>query len=326
MKYLKLFILMIAATAFSACSDDDKYNTESTTTVEFASSTLSVKENTGLASIPVRINGKRNGKIRISITTEGTGANAAQESTTGSEGDYMMTTKTLSVDCDTLTSEELNFEMSIFDDDIINPDRTLRMTLSVEGAQLGANSTCDITIANNERTLYDLFAGDYTMTFQQPRIDDNGYVKDDNGNYIMDERTCDVTLKVVSDETSSDYGKRIFARADNILLSPPFNGATSLSWTFNYSYDETAKKGTLSFNCSDDDIFFSTNGINCFWQVLNGEETANGEITACWTPTEENKPAKRFAFTEGGPLLFVGESDGVKNVFTDIYNIMLTKK
>lgn len=71
MKYIKLFMLMVAAILFTACSDEETYNTDATTAVEFEKTTMTVKENEGLIKLPVKITGKRNGMIRLTIKAEG---------------------------------------------------------------------------------------------------------------------------------------------------------------------------------------------------------------------------------------------------------------
>ena len=177
MKYIKLFMLMVAAILFTACSDEETYNTDATTAVEFEKTTMTVKENEGLIKLPVKITGKRNGMIRLTIKAEGVDGGseaAAKESVNGSEGDYSITTKTLVVKTDTVTSEVMNFEMKVLDDKIINGDRKVRFTLSVEGAKLGAKNTLDVKIENDERTVYDLLAGDWLMNYSEVQFDKEG--------------------------------------------------------------------------------------------------------------------------------------------------------
>lgn len=115
--------------------------------------------------------------IRLTIKAEGVDGGseaAAKESVNGSEGDYSITTKTLVVKTDTVTSEVMNFEMKVLDDKIINSDRKVRFTLSVEGAKLGAKNTLDVKIENDERTVYDLIAGDWVMSYSEVQFDKEG--------------------------------------------------------------------------------------------------------------------------------------------------------
>ena len=326
MKYLKLFMLMVAAVAFTACDDDDKTNSADAT-VQFANTTLQVKENEGLVNIPVTVNGKLNGKVRINLVTEGTGDNPAKECQAGDDGDYMFTTKTLVVDADTMTTNTINFEMKVLDDNIINPDRTLRLTISAEGAQTGANSTCDVTILNNEKSLYDLFGGQWVLTMKEPEFDDEGNVKTDaNGNGVFVDRSVNVTLSGSSDETGDDYGKRLFAYAPTFYLSA-LGGEVPMSWAFDYNYDETAKKGTLSFNCNTSDVIFSTQGYSFFWQVPNaGGEMTDGEVTGNWTPGENNTAPAEITFAPSSMLMFCGTSGAQSGMFSYYVDLKLTRK
>lgn len=227
MKYIKLFMLMVAAILFTACSDDETYNTDATTAVEFEKTTMTVKENEGLIKLPVKITGKRNGMIRLTIKAEGVDGSseapsyvAAKESANGSEGDYSITTKTLVVKTDTITSEVMNFEMKVLDDKIINSDRKVRFTLSVEGAKLGAKNTLDVKIENDERTVYDLLAGDWVMSYSEVQFDkDDKPLMNEDGTPVVKDYTADVTLSVIADDNSPLRGKQVLAYTSKFYLA-----------------------------------------------------------------------------------------------------------
>ena len=54
MKYIKFFMLMVAAVLIASCSSDDAtYNSETGTTVGFTSDTIKVKESTGFFNVPI---------------------------------------------------------------------------------------------------------------------------------------------------------------------------------------------------------------------------------------------------------------------------------
>ena len=74
MKYIKLFMLLVAATVFAACSDDDSWNSKEVT-VGFDNPTLSIKENSGLVNIPINVKGLRNGDIALAINTNAINSN-----------------------------------------------------------------------------------------------------------------------------------------------------------------------------------------------------------------------------------------------------------
>lgn len=304
MKYIKLFMLMVAAILFTACSDEETYNTDATTAVEFEKTTMTVKENEGLIKLPVKITGKRNGMIRLTIKAEGVDGGseaAAKESVNGSEGDYSITTKTLVVKTDTITSEVMNFEMKVLDDKIINSDRKVRFTLSVEGAKLGAKNTLDVKIENNERTIYDLIAGDWLMYYSEVQFDKEGNpLMNEDGTPVVKDYTADVTLSVIADD-SPLRGKQVLAYTSkfNFALT---GSEVPLSWSFNYSYDEATKNGQLNFNCTSTETVYSIQGYEFSWQVVKNNKLADGEIKGKFTVDENNAVSKEITFNPNDVL------------------------
>lgn len=309
MKYIKLFMLMVAAILFTACSDDETYNTDATTAVEFEKTTMTVKENEGLIKLPVKITGKRNGMIRLTIKAEGVDGSseapsyvAAKESANGSEGDYSITTKTLVVKTDTITSEVMNFEMKVLDDKIMNSDRKVRFTLSVEGAKLGAKNTLDVKIENDERTVYDLLAGDWVMSYSEVQFDKEGKpLMNEDGTPVVKDYTSDVTLSVITDDDSPLRGKQVLAYTSKFYFSLA-DSEVPLSWSFNYSYDEAAKNGQLNFNCTSKETIFSIQGYAFSWQVAKNNKLADGEIKGKFTVDENNVVSKEVTFNPNAAL------------------------
>lgn len=317
MKYIKLFMLMVAAILFTACSDEETYNTDATTAVEFEKTTMTVKESEGLIQLPVKITGKRNGMIRLTIKAEGVDGSseapsyvAAKESANGSEGDYSITTKTLVVKTDTITSEVMNFEMKVLDDKIMNSDRKVRFTLSVEGAKLGAKNTLDVKIENDERTVYDLLAGDWVMSYSEVQFDkDNKPLMNEDGSLVVKDYTSDVTLSVIADDDSPLRGKQVLAYASKFYFVLA-ESEVPLSWSFNYSYDEAAKTGQLNFNCTSKETIFSTQGYEFSWQVVKNDKLADGEIKGKFTVDENNVVSKEITFNPDDALYISASGSG----------------
>lgn len=317
MKYIKLFMLMVAAILFTACSDEETYNTDATTAVEFEKTTMTVKENEGLIKLPVKITGKRNGMIRLTIKAEGVDGSseapsyvAAKESANGSEGDYSITTKTLVVKTDTITSEVMNFEMKVLDDKIMNSDRKVRFTLSVEGAKLGAKNTLDVKIENDERTVYDLLAGDWVMSYSEVQFDkDNKPLMNEDGSLVVKDYTSDVTLSVIADDDSPLRGKQVLAYTSKFYFVWA-ESEVPLSWSFNYSYDEAAKTGQLNFNCTSKETIFSTQGYEFSWQVVKNDKLADGEIKGKFTVDENNVVSKEITFNPDDALYISASGSG----------------
>lgn len=317
MKYIKLFMLMVAAILFTACSDEETYNTDATTAVEFEKTTMTVKENEGLIKLPVKITGKRNGMIRLTIKAEGVDGSseapsyvAAKESANGSEGDYSITTKTLVVKTDTITSEVMNFEMKVLDDKIMNSDRKVRFTLSVEGAKLGAKNTLDVKIENDERTVYDLLAGDWVMSYSEVQFDKEGKpLMNEDGTPVVKDYTADVTLSVIADDDSPLRGKQVLAYTSKFYFVLA-ESEVPLSWSFNYSYDEAAKTGQLNFNCTSKETIFSTQGYEFSWQVVMNDKLADGEIKGKFTVDENNVVSKEITFNPDDALYISASGSG----------------
>ena len=319
---------MVAAILFTACSDDETYNTDATTAVEFEKTTMTVKENEGLIKLPVKITGKRNGMIRLTIKAEGVDGSsespsyvAAKESANGSEGDYSITTKTLVVKTDTVTSEVMNFEMKVLDDKIMNSDRKVRFTLSVEGAKLGAKNTLDVKIENDERTLYDLLAGDWVMSYSEVQFDKEGNpLMNEDGTPVVKDYTSDVTLSVITDDDSPLRGKQVLAYASKFYFSLA-EREVPLSWSFNYSYDEATKNGQLNFNCTSEETIFSTQGYKFSWQVVKNKNLADGEIKGKFTVDENNVVSKEITFNPDDALYISSSGQGIPYV-----NLKLQRK
>ena len=328
MKYIKLFMLMVAAILFTACSDEETYNTDATTAVEFEKTTMTVKENEGIIILPVKITGKRNGMIRLTIKAEGVDGSsetpsyaAAKESANGSEGDYSITTKTLVVKTDTLTSEVMNFEMKVLDDKIMNSDRKVRFTLSVEGAKLGAKNTLDVKIENDERTVYDLLAGDWLMSYSEVQFDKEGNpLMNEDGTPVVKDYMADVTLSVIADDDSPLRGKQVLAYTSKFYFALA-ESEVPLSWSFNYSYDEATKNGQLNFNCTSKETIFSTQGYEFSWQVAMNNKLADGEIKGKFTVDENNVVSKEVTFNPADALYISASGQGIPYV-----NLKLQRK
>lgn len=309
MKYIKLFMLMVAAILFTACSDEETYNTDATTAVEFEKTTMTVKENEGMIKLPVKITGKRNGMIRLTITAEGVDGSsetpsyaAAKESVNGSEGDYSITTKTLVVKADTLTSEVMNFEMKVLDDNVMNSDRKVRFTLSVEGAQLGAKNTLDVKIENDERTIYDLLAGDWLLSYSEVQFDKEGNpLMNEDGSPVVEDHVSDVTLSVIADDDSPLRGKQVLAYTSKFYFALT-ESEVPFSWSFNYSYDDATKNGQLNFNCTSTETVYSIQGYEFSWQVAKNNKLADGEIKGKFTVDENNVVSKEITFNPNDVL------------------------
>ena len=211
---------------------------------------------------------------------------------------------------DTVTSEVMNFEMKVLDDKIINGDRKVRFTLSVEGAKLGAKNTLDVKIENDERTVYDLLAGDWLMNYSEVQFDKEGKpLMNEDGTPVVKDYTADVTLSVIADDDSPLRGKQVLAYTSKFYFSLA-KSEVPLSWSFNYSYDEATKNGQLNFNCTSKETIFSTQGYEFSWQVEKNDKLADGEVKGKFTVDENNAVSKEITFNPNDVLYISASGSG----------------
>lgn len=80
MKYIKLFMLLAVVAFFGACSsDDDSWNTASDVTVSMENATMKIKESQGLTNVPIKVTGKTNGNVYVTVEVKEVGSNPAKE-------------------------------------------------------------------------------------------------------------------------------------------------------------------------------------------------------------------------------------------------------
>lgn len=161
MRYLKIFMLMVATVAFVACSDDDdnNWNSSNDAVVAMGSQEITWKENKGSntpVSVPIVVNGERNGDVRVTVTVAEAGTNPAME-----DIHYIITSKTIVIPAD---ADEGQIELRTIDDLDVNEDRTFTMTISdVQGATISSNASTLITLKDNDSEFYEKLMGAWNM-------------------------------------------------------------------------------------------------------------------------------------------------------------------
>lgn len=217
MKYIKIFMLMVAATFFVACSsDDESWNTTSNAVVSMGKSEITWKENKGLVNVPITVTGERNGLVQVTVTVAETGSNPAMD-----DIHYIITSKTIVIPADATSG---SIELRTIDDADINENRTFTMTISdVKGATLG-DATALITLKDNDSEFYEKLQGTWTMSAAD--VDDPSLVD----NY---------TVEIVGfDEDEAGYNKTLY-----------IVGFMGYNWTemeLAYEYDSATKEGSVS--------------------------------------------------------------------------------
>ena len=167
MKINKLAYVLCATLAFgfASCSNEKEWeedaNTSSATTVEFADAQLSIKENKGIAKIPVVCTGEQNGRVSITVKCEPVAASADNESAI-EDTHYIVTSKTINIGSE---SQEAFVEINTVDDTEINVNRVFKITITeVNGAKIGTNASCVVTLKDNDSAFYEKLQGKWTMT------------------------------------------------------------------------------------------------------------------------------------------------------------------
>ena len=305
MKYIKLFMLLAFVSVFAACSDDDNYNTNGSTTVSFASATVTTKESAGLLNIPINVEGARNGNVAVVIKAEEVGDNPAKENE-----NYIITDYTLNLNADTLTTGTINVETKIVDDSELNADRTFKLTIvSANGAKIGENASTTVTIRDNESAWYEQFFGTWKVTGMEL----GGQGEEDKP------FSCDITITGESDESNADYDHKLTATADNFFS---VGANISFSWHFNYSFDNATNKGTIGFVCGELVASYANGQYQWTWATDNGRQITFDDVTAEWSITDNKFPTE-ITFPEGQTLYMYQPGAGY---WAAVYNIKMTKK
>lgn len=161
MKLTKIFAVAFAAVALTACNDDD-FNT-SDATVEMQNTTMSVNEDMVAGTyykVPIEVLGETNGPISVTVEVNAVSQNPA------TEGEhYLITDKTITIP----KGESIGYiEFYPVSNDEINEDRQFSITITnAQGATIGTQATCVITLLDNDRFLpmkYAEIQGNWTLT------------------------------------------------------------------------------------------------------------------------------------------------------------------
>lgn len=157
MKLNKIFALMLAATMFTACSDDDEWN-GSDVSVNMLQEEISVKENVGIFNVPIAIDGEMNGPIQVTVEVAEVGENPAMD-----DVHYLVTQKTIVI---TAENGAGNIEIKSVDDDEINEARTFTVTIvDVKGGSIGSNASTTVTLKDNDSVFYEKMQASWKMNY-----------------------------------------------------------------------------------------------------------------------------------------------------------------
>lgn len=285
MKSIKFFMLAAAALlGFASCSDDESYNSNSATTIEFEQAAVEVDENTNIFNLPVKVTGERNGDVRFRVSVSETGASPAVK-----DVNYMLTSEVISLKSDNLKSAVVNVEVKAIDDRKMNDDRTFVVTIEeVQGATLGANKSVTVTLKDNDTSFFNIFSGEWkiTGTFEW-KEEDKVYTKEFSQNMSISSPSGDMF----------EYQLWAYIASWDV---PGIPVTLSYEFPLQYKYNKSRKEGSIAFVAYETASYLDAYGLGWSFVKWNSEtgEPAKGNPTASWAPTEDNSTPDELDFSD----------------------------
>lgn len=298
-------MLVVVAAVFTACSDDDDNYNSNSVTVGFASDSYSVRETATFLDIPITVTGKLNGKVSIVVSAEEVGEHPAKEYMSPSEiGNYTITDKTLSVGADDKDVRTVNVQIFPTDDNDINENRTFKLTIvAANGAEITTSSTI-VTLVDNEGAVYERFAGTWRLS---------GTLQTSSGTETFDKK---VVISGTTDDTKPEYDNILTASCAGMIN---VGVALDMNWHFRFSFDRTAKTGTLGFVCGEQ--VSSYGSYSWMWVTENaaGDLVAD-DVTASWALGTDDSLPSEITFPANSVIYLYDQG-----VWAVLYDLKLTR-
>lgn len=303
MKYFKLFLLVAAIAFFGSCSDDkETQNTNSDVVVEMESPTFSAKESAGSVKVPIKVTGKTNGKVYVTMEVKECGKNPAKK-----DVHFYVADTTITI------SDEIGYvEYRAVDDKEMNEDRTFQFVIKeAKGAKIGAQNTTTVTIVDNDNAPYDRLQGEWTLS-----------AKDADGQ--GDSFTVTITEPAQFNEDGTEnheYGKILYM--DGFMGLNAGDGINMIKLKF--SYNEMTMQGYVAFDCSESYTLFTNEftGIGEADVKVRNADDSNSPLFGSW-----DSDFTTVTFTPGSGIMLsvypksTGALAGFAGKYTDI---VLTK-
>lgn len=281
MKLFKLFAIALAAVSVTACSDDDNsWNSVADVTVSMGESAKTISEDVQAGKydyLPIVVSGEANGPIQVTVEVTGVSESPAVE-----DKHYVITSKTVTIPAGETSA---NIEFYATGDNEINDDRQFEVTIvKAEGAAIGSNATCTVTLKDNEGLLpaaYESMFGNWT--FKASQDTQSGTVPQE---FIL---TC----------TGAEEG------AEGYLTTLKFTGFMGFSFmeaVANFSFDASTNCAIISFPmgqcmCEDLDLGDGLYDI-LLATVVNGTSLSiSGSVSAT-----SNEEITEFTFADDAAL------------------------
>lgn len=299
MKYFKLFLLVAAIAFFGSCSDDkETQNTNSDVVVEMESPTFSAKESAGSVKVPIKVTGKTNGKVYVTMEVKECGKNPAKK-----DVHFYVADTTITI------SDEIGYvEYRAVDDKEMNEDRTFQFVIKeAKGAKIGAQNTTTVTIVDNDNAPYDRLQGEWTLS-----------AKDADGQ--GDSFTVTITEPAQFNEDGTEnheYGKILYM--DGFMGLNAGDGINMIKLKF--SYNEMTMQGYVAFDCSESYTWFTNEftGIGEADVKVRNADDSNSPLFGSW-----DSDFTTVTFTPGSGIMLsvypksTGALAGFAGKYTDI--------
>ncbi len=303
MKYFKLFLLVAAIAFFGSCSDDkETQNTNSDVVVEMESPTFSAKESAGSVKVPIKVTGKTNGKVYVTMTMQRYGKNPAEK-----DVHYYVADTTITI------SDEIGYvEYRAVDDKEMNEDRQFQFVIKeAKGAKIGAQNTTTVTIVDNDNAPYDRLQGEWKLSAKDPDGQDESF-------------TVNITEPAQFNEDGTEnreYGKVLYM--DGFMGLSAGNGINMIK--LNFSYNENTLQGYVAFDCTETYTWFTNEftGIGEADVKVRNADNSNSPLFGNW-----DSDFTTVTFTPGSGIMLsvfpksTGAYAGYAGLYTDI---VLTK-
>lgn len=297
MKFIKIFMLTVAAVLFASCSDDDETLNSMQTSVGFETEAIAIKESAGMTKLPIVIEGYRNGDVSVEIIAEGTGANPAKEGE-----HFRITDNTLSLlaENDTTNNATLYIEFQPLDDKVINDNREVTLTIAAAKGATVKTQKLVVTLRDNDAAFFEKFYGKWTLT----GVNDEG-------------KTVEKTINITgpAEETDPDYNNILWATGKNLF---EVGVDLNFEWPMAYTFDLASKKGTISILCNQNYVATYGSAYKWIWVQLMGNSFVTDPLVAEWSLGEGDAFPTTIEWNPDATLVFYQPGAGWWGYITNL--------
>lgn len=277
--------LVIAAFLMVGCSDDNTLNTKEEATVSMGEANYKVKENKGLFTIPVYVQGDRNGAVEVDVEVKSITPECVENV------HYLVTSKHITIPAN---KNQGYIEIKAVDDRTINADRSFVVTIvAVRGAKVvEAKKESTVTLMDNDDIPYDRMAGKWTVKAVD-LLNPDGET----------EISWETTLSTVIDEESDGYGINITMSPWRMWSGETYEGQLEISHNLIFHYNASSQTATLDLKLGQ---------VMAEGFALGGEDEDGLNLSNC---TMRSATATSLGHTVNGTVVGTVNEDFTKITF-----------